>query len=136
MNQITPDGRYLVDRGQLCRCSNPSLKEDVRHSLVNELIAALREIKTAKASGDIEQLKSARRKVQASKVAHGERGLGNGGMAFLISIDTRSPILLMPTGSVHYHNHEDITKRIDSLSSVTFSENVRTKREFSRHRKN
>ena len=49
MNPVTPDGRYFVVKGQLWRCSNPSLKEDVRQSLVDALLAARREVKKAKA---------------------------------------------------------------------------------------
>jgi hypothetical protein len=49
MNPVTPDGRYFVVKGQLWRCSNPSLKEDVRQSLVDELMAARREVMKAKA---------------------------------------------------------------------------------------
>lgn len=59
MNPVTPDGRYFVVKGQLWRCSNPSLKEDVRQSLVDELMAARREVKKAKASGDASQTKLA-----------------------------------------------------------------------------
>ncbi len=74
MNPVTPDGRYFVVKGQLWRCSNPSLKEDVRQSLVDELMAARREVKKAKASGDASQTKLAREKVQKAKIALGERG--------------------------------------------------------------
>lgn len=74
MNPTTPDGRYFVIKGQLWRCSNPSLSEDVRQQLVNDLMAARREVKAAKASGDPGQLKLARARVQTAKVALGERG--------------------------------------------------------------
>jgi DUF1680 family protein len=70
----TPDGRYFVVNGKLWRCSNPSLPEDVRQTLVNELMAARREVKTAKASGNECQLQIARAKVQKAKVELGERG--------------------------------------------------------------
>ncbi|WP_242485049.1 hypothetical protein [Pseudomonas sp. TH39(2020)] len=72
MNPTTPDGRYFVVKVQLWRCSNPSLVEAVRQGLVDELMAARREVKTAKASGD--QLSAARAKVQVGKVALEERG--------------------------------------------------------------
>jgi hypothetical protein len=41
---------------------------------VNELMAARREVKVAKASGEPEQLRLARAHVQTTKVALGERG--------------------------------------------------------------
>lgn len=74
MNQMTPCGRYVVVNGPLWRCTNPSLNEDVRQRLVDELMEARREVKAAKASGDPEQLKLARASVQTAKVALGERG--------------------------------------------------------------
>ncbi|MHC8339381.1 hypothetical protein [Pseudomonas sp. HLT2-19-2] len=74
MNPTTPDGHYFVVKGQLWRCSNPSLSEDVRQQLVNDLMAARREVKAAKASGDTGQMKLARAHVQTAKVALGERG--------------------------------------------------------------
>lgn len=74
MNPTTPDGRYFVVKGQLWRCSNPLLTEDVRQLLVNELMDARREVKAAKASDDPAQLSAARAKVQKAKVALGERG--------------------------------------------------------------
>ncbi|WP_150714348.1 hypothetical protein [Pseudomonas fluorescens] len=74
MYPTTPDGRYFVVNGQLSRCSNPSLPEDVRQRLVNQLMAARREVKAAKASGDFDRLKLARADVQTAKVSLGERG--------------------------------------------------------------
>jgi hypothetical protein len=74
MNPTTPDGRYFVVKGQLWRCTNPSLNEDYRQRLVDELMAARREVKAAKASGNTGQLKLARTRVQTAKVALGERG--------------------------------------------------------------
>lgn len=74
MHPVTPDGRYFVVKGQLWRCSNPSLDEEVRQRLVDALMAARREVKNAKGSQDASQLKRARAKVQMAKVALGERG--------------------------------------------------------------
>lgn len=74
MNPVTPDGRYFVVKGQLWRCTNPSLDKDVRQQLVNDLMAARREVKAAKASGEHGSLSAARAKVQKAKVALGERG--------------------------------------------------------------
>lgn len=74
MYPTTPDGRYFVVKGQLWRCCNPSLTEDVRQQLVKDLMTGRREVKAAKASGDPGQLKLARARVQTAKVALGERG--------------------------------------------------------------
>lgn len=70
----TPDGRYFVVKGQLWRRSNPSLTEETRQRLVDQLMAARREVKAAKASGDPAQLLAARASVNEAKVALGERG--------------------------------------------------------------
>lgn len=70
----TPDGRYLIVRGRLWRCSNPDLSEAQRQALVNELMDARRLVKAAKAADDGESLRKARAQVQAAKVALGERG--------------------------------------------------------------
>lgn len=74
MNPTTPDGRYFVVNGQLWRCSNPSLGEEERQELVEALMAARREVKQAKVSGDLSQMERARSNVQMAKVALGERG--------------------------------------------------------------
>lgn len=74
VNPMTPDGRYFVVKGQLWRCSNPTLGEDERQRLVNALMAARRAVKAAKATGDPAELKVARSDVHAAKVALGERG--------------------------------------------------------------
>ncbi|MFK3971570.1 hypothetical protein ACI2KS_12670 [Pseudomonas sp. NPDC087358] len=74
MNPTTPDGRYFVVKEQLWRCSNPALDLQTRQHWVNALMAARREVKAAKASGDQDRMKAARSEVQAAKVALGERG--------------------------------------------------------------
>jgi hypothetical protein len=74
MYPTTPDGRYFVVKGKLWRCSNPSLPDDVRQSLVDYLMAARREVKAAKASGDPRQLSVAKAKVHQAKIELGERG--------------------------------------------------------------
>lgn len=68
----TPDGRYFVVNGRLWRLSNPGLPPAERERLVGELMAARRMIGTAK--GDRETVRSARGRVDAAKVALGERG--------------------------------------------------------------
>jgi hypothetical protein len=60
MHPVTPDGRYFVVKGQLWRCSNPSLEEDMRQRLVDALMAARREVKRTKDSEDESQMKRAR----------------------------------------------------------------------------
>ncbi|MGO3987225.1 hypothetical protein ABI582_22975 [Pseudomonas sp. SAS7] len=74
MYPTTPDGRYFVVKGQLWRCSNPALSEEERQHLVHVLMDARRAVKEAKASKDAGQLRSARARVDAAKVALGERG--------------------------------------------------------------
>ena len=74
MYPTTPDGRYFVVKGQLWRCTNPTLDEDVRQQRVKELMDARRAVKTAKQAEDAMLLKAARGQVQAAKVALGERG--------------------------------------------------------------
>lgn len=74
MNPVTPDGRYFVVKDRLWRCSNPGLDEQTRQRLVNELMDARRAVKAAKASGDPDEMKTARASVQTAKVALGERG--------------------------------------------------------------
>ncbi|WP_237150758.1 MULTISPECIES: hypothetical protein [unclassified Pseudomonas] len=74
MYPTTPDGRYFVVKGKLWRCSNPLLPAHIRQHLVDDLMAARREVKAAKASGDAGQLSAARAKVQKAKTELGERG--------------------------------------------------------------
>ncbi|MGL6244536.1 hypothetical protein [Pseudomonas sp.] len=74
MYPTTPDGRYFVVKGKLWRCTNPSLSEEARQPLVDVLMTARREVKAAKTSGNIAQLKFARARVQTAKEALGERG--------------------------------------------------------------
>ncbi|APO95308.1 hypothetical protein [Xanthomonas vesicatoria] len=71
---ITPDGRYLIVRGRLWRTSNPQLSQEARVALVGELMDARRAVKTAKRHDDMQQLACARAKVDAAKIALGERG--------------------------------------------------------------
>jgi hypothetical protein len=70
---VTPDGRYLVVRGRLWRRANPNLPENERQALVAELMSARRAVKTA-LSRNGEELAAARARVDAAKVALGERG--------------------------------------------------------------
>ncbi|MEO8013891.1 MAG: hypothetical protein ABI642_07085 [Polaromonas sp.] len=70
----TPDGRYFVVRGRLWRATHPSLPEDVRGALVQQLMNARRAVKTALGAQDIARLAQARAEVNAAKIALGERG--------------------------------------------------------------
>jgi len=69
---VTPDGRYLVVRGRLWRRANPHLDEDERQRLVDALMAARRAVRTDR--DDPAALAAARARVNAAKVALGERG--------------------------------------------------------------
>ncbi len=74
MPPVTPDGRYFVVRGRLWRCTNPNLDPDLRDSLKRELMSARRVKGVAMRAGDIDGREAARRRVDAAKVALGERG--------------------------------------------------------------
>jgi hypothetical protein len=68
----TPDGRYFVVRGRLWRRSNPDLDDELRESLVKELMAARRAVRDAKVQP--EAMAAARKRVNDAKIALGERG--------------------------------------------------------------
>lgn len=71
---ITPDGRYIVVRGRLWRCSNPALSPDERAALVHALMTARRAVRQALQQNDAAALRAARQQVQAAKEGLGERG--------------------------------------------------------------
>lgn len=70
----TPDGRYFVVSGRLWRTSNPGLAPEVRQDLVDQLMAARRQVGAAKKAGDADAERSARAAVDQAKRALGERG--------------------------------------------------------------
>ena len=70
----TPDGRYFVVRGRLWRCSNPALPQSRRAELTRELMSARRAKGVAMRAGDPVAREAARARVDAAKVALGERG--------------------------------------------------------------
>ena len=72
-NPITPDGRYVVVRGRLWRCSNPALSAADRRSFVEALMAGRRAVRSALPVGGAE-LRAARAQVDAAKRGLGERG--------------------------------------------------------------
>ncbi|WNB85712.1 biopolymer transporter Tol [Cellulomonas sp. ATA003] len=71
---ITPDGRYLVVRGRLWRCADPGLDPAERDRLTRKLMAARRAKGAAMRAGDAVAQEEARARVDAAKVALGERG--------------------------------------------------------------
>ena len=80
----TPDGRYFVVRGRLRQLSNPALLEEERAALVAELMAARRAVRAA--ARDAAATAVARLRVDAAKVALGERGpvwWDDGGRTFI-----------------------------------------------------
>lgn len=68
----TPDGRYFLVKGRLWRTSNPDLSPQRRDALVHELMSARSAVRTALKSGS--GLPEARTRVNAAKIALGERG--------------------------------------------------------------
>ena len=71
---VTPDGRYIVVRGRLWRRSDPSLSEDERKRLVDDLMTARRAVGAAKRASNHEAEAKAHAAVDAAKGALGERG--------------------------------------------------------------
>jgi len=67
-----PDGRHVIIKGRRWRATDPSIPEQRRRELVSELMSARCAVGHAKRMGDAER--KARARVQAAKVALGERG--------------------------------------------------------------
>lgn len=74
MPEHTPDGRYVIVDGRRWRATDPSIPEERRQELVNELMDARRAVGAAKRATDPDAEAAARRRVHAAKVALGERG--------------------------------------------------------------
>jgi uncharacterized protein len=70
----TSDGHYVIIDGRKWRATDPSIPEERRQELVNELMSARRAVGTAKRADDAEAEMAARKRVHAAKVALGERG--------------------------------------------------------------
>ena len=70
----TPDGRYFVVRGRLWRCTNPALDPAKKKTLTRELMDARRAKGSAMRTGDDGAREAARAKIDAAKIALGERG--------------------------------------------------------------
>ena len=74
MPERTPDGHYVIIDGRRWRATDPSIPEERRQELVNELMSARRAVGAAKRAGDEVAERAARDRVHAAKVALGERG--------------------------------------------------------------
>jgi hypothetical protein len=71
--ESTEDGHFVVIAGRRWRATDPAIPEDVAAELRRSLMAARREVGAALRSG--EDPAQARARVQAAKVALGERGV-------------------------------------------------------------
>lgn len=72
----TPDGRYIIVRGRLWRKSDPSLPEETRQRLTDELMDARRDVGAALRAGDPAAERHARQRVDKAKHALGRAGAG------------------------------------------------------------
>jgi hypothetical protein len=70
----TPDGHHVIIDGRRWRATDPSIPEERRQELVDELMSARRALGAAKRASDPEAERAARDRVHAAKVALGERG--------------------------------------------------------------
>ena len=64
----------MIIDGRRWRATDPSIPEERRQELVNELMDARRAVGAAKRAEDEEAERAARARVHAAKVALGERG--------------------------------------------------------------
>ena len=74
MALFTPDRRYLIVRDRLWRASNPQLTARARASLTRDLMSARRAVASARRDANDTALRAARKRVNAAKIALGERG--------------------------------------------------------------
>jgi hypothetical protein len=70
---VTPDGRYVIVKGRLWRCTNPSLALEIKTILVNELMQTRREKGIAMRRDDIAGRDAARQRINEIKQQLGER---------------------------------------------------------------
>lgn len=70
----TPDGRYVVINGRRWRATDPEIPESTAAVLRHELMDARRAVGAALKADDATAERTARDRVQATKVALGERG--------------------------------------------------------------
>ncbi len=71
---MTPDGRYFVVRGRLWRMTNPNIDPETRKELQRQLMRARRALGQARREKDDQTRKEARKVINETKVALGERG--------------------------------------------------------------
>jgi hypothetical protein len=71
---VTPDGRYFVVRGKLCRMANPDLPLAKKSILVDELVKARSAVRSAKLACDQVEEAAAHCAVDTVKRELGERG--------------------------------------------------------------
>ncbi|MFC5137484.1 hypothetical protein ACFPK1_04520 [Actinomycetospora rhizophila] len=74
MVERTDDGRWIVVDGRKWRATDPLIPEDEAAVLRRWLMAARRDVGTAKKASDEDAEKAARARVHAAKTALGERG--------------------------------------------------------------
>ena len=74
MPERTPDGRHVIIKGRRWRATDPSIRDARRRALVSELMSARSAVDHARRRGDADAEREARARVQAAKVALGERG--------------------------------------------------------------
>lgn len=67
----TPDGRYFVAKGKLCRCTNPALSDADRRRFIKQLMQARM---AARSAGGEDERNNATEQVYDAKVALGEAG--------------------------------------------------------------
>ncbi|MFD8568770.1 hypothetical protein [Streptomyces sp. NPDC059639] len=70
----TPDGHYVVISGRRWRATDPSVPDEVAARLRSHLMAARRAVGVALREKDTTAERAARKRVNAAKVALGERG--------------------------------------------------------------
>ena len=70
MVEHTSDRRYVLIDGRRWRATDPSLPEERRQELVNELMSARRAVGAAKRAGDAEAERAARDRVREGASCH------------------------------------------------------------------
>ena len=72
--EVSDDSRWITVDGRRWRATDPALAEPFRKEMVDELMAARREVGHAKRADDVGAERTARDRVHTAKVALGERG--------------------------------------------------------------
>jgi len=72
--ELTPDGHHVIINGRRWRATDPEIPDDAATVLRHELMSARRAVGAALKSHDRVAEATARDRVQAAKVALGERG--------------------------------------------------------------